>query len=443
MDQPYAFGSALTWMPYMALARQFGPLNEVGDPLQGYEWFFVRGVGMTSILVVLTAFLLIAWVLRETTGSVRAATLTLMMTTPLLFYQFQDPFYSHAASALATTLVMVVWWRNQDKVEANWPAVLLGICIGLTALVRWQNAIYVVLPGVTALLHVWEKRANRALLLRQGVSYLLAVGLAALAVFSIQFNIFRLFFGDWLTIPQGNSFMDFRGFWLKPVLFSTFRGLVPWMPVALPAIVGLLLNIKKRKAIAVPLLMMLLLSVYVNASTRDWFAGGGYGPRRFSSELMIFVVGYTWFLDWLKPQVKRFVAPILGAVLGWHQLILLRYGLPEKIGGRVRSMAPDFLWEDGGYVKFLAELGRFSQNVWLAPRDLFVFGGTPLDLWLRSDPLLRFHGWGFLWATLVWIGVCGLVWVVGWLLGRVSLQFRIIIILLVITLIHIWVFQAA
>ena len=89
--------------------------------------------------------------------------------------------------------------------------------------------------------------------------------------------------------------MDWTAPCLLPTLFSTYRGLLPWMPVTLFSVLGLFVLGKRQLRLAVPLLAVLLLELYVGASTRDWFGGGGFGPRRFISELPIFLVDYAGF----------------------------------------------------------------------------------------------------------------------------------------------------
>ena len=166
---------------------------------------------------------------------------------------------------------------------------------------------------------------------------------ACYSSFSIQLVLWKVYFNSWLTIPQGDFYVDYRPLAAAHPL-SPFRGLLPWMPVALPALIGLLLLARKNPYLVVPLFVVLLLALYVNASTRDWFGGGGYGPRRFTSELPIWALGYTALLAALAPRLRVWVGGLLAALLIVHQWILLAFGIPEELGGRVTSMAPTYTW---------------------------------------------------------------------------------------------------
>jgi hypothetical protein len=305
----------------------------------------------------------------------------LLFSTPLLYYLYREPLYSHGTSALVTGLVTLIWWRQSRRKPAVSQALLVGSLIGLSALVRWQHLVYLVLPASTAAfwwaaLPAGEKRAGGL----RALGYLAAVGAAALAVFSIQLAQWQLFYGTWLTVPQGGAYVDWRAPFWRPVLFSTFRGLLAWMPVVLLAALGLALRIRRQPRLVVPLLLVLLLETYVNSSTRDWFGGAGFGPRRYTSETVILVIGLAALLRALPGRIRRPAAVAGGLLLATHQWILLRYGLVEQIGGRNLSMYPTYQWVDGPYATFLSEVAGHLVDIVRAPADFFIQPGSPINL---------------------------------------------------------------
>ena len=120
------------------------------------------------------------------------------------------------------------------------------------------------------------------------------------------------------------------------------------------------------------------------ARARDWFAGGGFGPRRFTSELALLVIGYAALLDALPGRVRWWLAATAGVLLALHQWLLLRYGLAERLGGTVISMAPEFAWRETSLGEFAADLLAAADRAWQAPLDWLVFAGSPLDTLLRD-----------------------------------------------------------
>jgi hypothetical protein len=276
--------------------------------------------------------------------------------------------------------------------------------------VRWQHIVYAVLP-LSAIIAWWlsmpagERRpqAKRTVLL------LLMTGLGAAAVLALQLGHWRLQYGQWITVPQGATFMDWTAPYWQQVLFSSFKGLLTWMPVFFLALAGLLLQIKKHRRFLLPLLIVLLLQTYVNSSSNDWFGGGGYGPRRFTGELAILIIGYAGFLQWLPGRIRLLTGGILAGALVLHQWLLLRFGLDNEIGGRVLSMAPDYRWAESDYGSFLRQLGTHLAN--LAPRPLQI-------LHWPNSPLGRLYEGEFPTRHLAALALSGLFVALCWLLAR-------------------------
>ena len=385
----FAIGASLLWLPWLLLLRLAAPfIFDSGIGLSGYERFFVSNLATLSALF---GFLAILLSYRVAQGVLNrrlalAAAVTLMFVTPLLYYQFREPMYSHTASALAVSLSVFVWWRGHDQPGTAWQALGLGALIGLAGLVRWQNLAYLLLPFVSTLF-LWLRTSDwrKRQVWQPHLLYLLLTGVAALAVFSLQMAVWKVLYGSFITIPQGNSFIDWRATFLIPLLFSTFRGLLPWMPVFFLAIAGLLALSKRNPQLGLPLLLMLLLAVYINGSTPDWFAGGAFGPRRLTSELVLLVVGYAAFLQMLPKRIRSWAAVLLGIGLAFHQWILLRYGLAEKLGGRVMSMAPTFYWEEVPPARFVSDLFALVLRAWQRPLDFLILSNSPLDIILRKQ----------------------------------------------------------
>jgi hypothetical protein len=385
----FAVGTPLLWLPWLSVLRLAAPfVLPIGIGLTGYERFFVSNLATLSALF---GFLAIVLSYRVAQGVINhrlalASAVTLMFVTPLLYYQFREPMYSHTASALAVSLCIYVWWTHYDETGTACQALGLGALIGLAGLVRWQNLTYLLLPFVSTFVLWFRKNDWRNWqLCKPYLLYLLLTIAAGLAVFSLQMAVWQVLFGSFITIPQGNTFIDWRAPFLIPLLFSSFRGLLPWMPVFFLVVIGLLAISKRKPQLGLPLLLMLLLVIYINGSTRDWFAGSGFGPRRLTSELVIFVVGYAAFLQLLPQRIRSWGTVLLGIGLALHQWILLRYGLEEGLGGRVMSMAPTFYWEDISLTRFFSELSALALRAWQQPLDFMILSGSPLDMILRKQ----------------------------------------------------------
>lgn len=390
---PFAIGSGFLWLPLMATIRLAATI--IGLPAStGFEWYFLAPVATLSALAGLLAFYGAYRLAQHEAGRQAAlwATVTISFASPLIYYQFREPLYAHVPSALFNTLFVVFWWRTYLRIPSTREGLLTGFLLALTTLMRWQNAIYILLPVMSST-WAWLRQSRDAH--KNNASslplFLAATAGAFLLVFSIQFYVWHVHYGSWLTIPQGESFMTWQSPYLRELLFSPFRGLLPWMPVAILAFIGLVGKVRRNPRLIVPLLVLLIASTYVNASSRDWFAGGGYGPRRSAGELAIFVLGYAYLLRALPRRWRQIGGLFAAMLLSLHQWLLLRYALAEHIGGGVLSMAPTFEWSEVGYPEFIRQLGGHIPDLFRRPQDVFVFPGSPMHQLLLTHALPARH----------------------------------------------------
>ncbi len=384
----FAIGASLLWLPWFALiyglVRLAGLVGIGPQAITCYEWPFVWGMATASCIYgwigVLTGFRLA----RQLVGrwAALAASATVMFATPLVYYQFREPFYAHAASAMCVALFVAAWWRSSEQKEPRFSLVfLLGTLGGLAALVRWQNIAYLVLPGLTFFAAAWSAaRGRRWQAVRRSLFRILMVGLGASSVLTLQFAVWYVFYGRLLTVPQGSAFMEWSAPWLWHVLLSSFHGLLPWMPLVLPAAAGLVLLARRLPELSIPLLVAFLLQVYVNSCARDWFGAGGYGARRFSNALVILLIGYAALLAWRQEVWYRLLGIGLSALAVLHQWLILRYGFADGIGGHVVSMEPTYRWYATGNVQFVQQLLSYVPTALQNLPQALILSASPLSV---------------------------------------------------------------
>jgi len=338
-------GSAIVWAPlYLltALGAWLGFLAGLWPAPDGFSRAFQASAGFSGIAAATAG----AWLSFSTARAVVEqrsalfATLAVWFGSSAVYYSLVSPNYSHANSMFATALVVHAWWRTNGRQDAARYA-LLGAYVGFAALVRWQDAVFLLAPLADL---AWDLRGgpgrflDRAARASRNAAACMA---AALVVFSPQILAWWVIFGRPLLVPQGADFMR----WHEPhgidVLFSTFRGLFTWTPVVAAAVAGLLLLGSDRLRMAATLGLILLASWYANAAVADWWAGEAFGARRFVSCFPIFVLGLSALLA-RAPAAPAFRAAI-AALVGANLLLLLQYQLFLK-GWRDLAPYPDDLW---------------------------------------------------------------------------------------------------
>jgi hypothetical protein len=329
-------GSALLWSPFYAVAhlgvlvaRALGS----GIPADGLSWPYVAAACYASWLYGLLGLLLIHdGLVRFGAFPERIAALSvgaLALASPALYYLSLAPGFSHATSLGVVALLL--WFSlRAHALDERGPALrlgdwaLLGILGGLAAVVREQDGLFLVVPGVLLLAGAGRARKLEWILLRG-----LVLGVCAFAVFSLQLLAYRAVNGRF-----GPSHLVQRKMtWSSPhffeVLFDPGHGLFVWAPVLLLAAAGLVwLWAARRQALFGALLLGLLLQIWINGAVESWTQAGAFGSRRFVGATVLFAWGLAGLLRAASARVGLTAcAVVLGALVWWNVSLMVQFGL--------------------------------------------------------------------------------------------------------------------
>lgn len=364
-----SIGPALVSLPlYLATTAGLWASHQagLGPPPDGYDRILQASTGLSGIV----AATLGAWFAfvgaRRLYGAEAAiwAVLAVWLASPALYYSLVSPTYSHAASMLACGALVATWVSTLGTHTARRYAVL-GLLGGFTALIRWQDAIFLLLPALDAIWHASRHREGRGPARRygRGALHLSICGATAVLAFLPQMVAWTILYGSPVLVPQGEAFMRWTAPELQATLFSTYRGLVTWTPVVGLALVGLALVPVKHRVAGLGLLAVFGITWYVNASVADWWGGEAFGARRFVSCLPAFVIGLAALVDRLGWNSRR-LAIASGMVTVHTLLLLVQYQAFLK---GLRHIAP---YPDTPYALWLArfvvpvDLARWLWSTW-------------------------------------------------------------------------------
>ncbi len=330
----FAVGSAVLWSPLYVLAHGFTlAARAAGWPLaaDGYAPQYVWAASLGSAGWALAA-LLLTYRLGCRLFSPRVAalaTLAVWLASPLVFYTFSHPLMSHANDAFAYALLVTDWQRT--RANSAWRAAAArGAAAGLCALVRLQNAVFLIPLFAGILAQGVARRSGRWLAVSLG-ALLVGWGLA----FSPQLAVWRVVFGRWIVLNPYDTGGGPTFTWLCPhileVLFSTNRGLFVWTPLILPALSGLVPLARCDRRLAGLLGLNFVLQLYVVASWRWWGGSASFGQRFFSNMLPAFGLGLGAWLERLSRARVRFGWCVATCVLFvvWNGLLVVRYALGD------------------------------------------------------------------------------------------------------------------
>jgi len=240
----------------------------------------------------------------------------------MAWYLVKEPSMTHAPSMAAVAAFAWLWAATRDKRSLTQWA-LLGLLAGFMSLIRWQNVLFAILPGIDALSQL--RRGDRDQIKATVIGG--ALFLAALFVgFLPQMLAWKAIYGTWIArSPVGPQVR-----WLDPhlvdILWSARNGLFSTTPLLYLGALGLIVLTFSRPALGAPLLAGLAVMIYFNACIQDWWGSAGFGGRRFDGTIPLFALGLAAFIDAVARVVQRHavaaVVSILGVLVVWNAALM-------------------------------------------------------------------------------------------------------------------------
>jgi hypothetical protein len=337
-------GSALLWAPFYAIADLYViTARAAGSAIarDGYSHPYVAAVAYGSAVygfAALALSLLAAVRLLDVSpGRALAAAIVIWIGTPLLFYMYLAPVFAHATSAFSVALFVTVWLA----VRQTWSLrglVALGAVGALMVMVREQDATYLIGPAID---FTWQSvRSSRAALVRAAVA-----GAVAVLTFGVVF------------VPQALAYLSLNGavrpsrlvtrkiYWHSPhafqILLSPEHGYFIWTPLAIVAMVGLVLAIRRLwnsaaqdandaqnlKPLALSLAATVVAQIYLLGGLDSWTSAGGFGQRRFVGTTILLVIGMAALLDAAsRGRRLNILTPILALAIYWNLAFMALFG---------------------------------------------------------------------------------------------------------------------
>jgi hypothetical protein len=325
-------GTAVLWSPlYLVTHAALLAGRAMGATVapDGLSKPYVASACYASALYGFLGFLLIHSALRRYGGcrdvTAALAAVALWLGTPALYYMTIAPGFSHASSLFAVSLLVWLWLRCREQGGGSVGAwLVVGAAGGLAGLVREQDALFLAAPGLWLLFETARRRDWG-----WGLRRALALGSAALVVFTPQLVVYKVLNGQFRPSRMVSGKLDFSSPHFLQVLFDPGHGLFVWTPLLLVAALGLLWAMARRRdGIAALLAFTFLLQVWINGSLYTWTQGGSFGSRRFVAATPIFAWGLGVLLTCLVPRVGRLVAAgVLAAFVWWNVSLIVQFGL--------------------------------------------------------------------------------------------------------------------
>jgi hypothetical protein len=333
-------GTAILWSPFYAVGHLAAVLT--GEPRDGYSHPYIVAVTWASAIYGFAALLLTWSVVRQIVGRGAVATMTVAVGTPLIFYMYVAPGFSHACSAFAVSLFLWTWLR----VRTSWSVrglIALGLTGALLPMVREQDVFFLAGPAIDFVRSMaFAHRADDARAKDSGrLADRLRAAAAGVLVFALAYLPQLLAYQALNGHPTPTRLVMRKMTWTSPhllgVLISPQHGFFIWTPLAALACAGLVLLAAGRveavhrdaRWIALLAVVMIALQAYVSGCVESWTVAGSFGQRRFVAVTPLIALGLAAITPSISASRPRRWLAGAALVLGiwWNLGLMAQFGL--------------------------------------------------------------------------------------------------------------------
>ncbi|MDP2728661.1 MAG: hypothetical protein Q8P59_14125, partial [Dehalococcoidia bacterium] len=305
-------GTSLLWIPFFLLAHGIAFVaNMLGFPISmnGYSLPYLALVGWGSTLYAFLALTLTYLICRDYFSKAASllAVLALWFGSSLFDYMYLETTMSHSADLFVAALFLYVYCRT-ERVWGIGRWTLLGLLGGLLAITRFQNVVYLVVPGLLLIRELaiglsrarWDKAGEAALKSATFALY-----------FAIPWILETILFRALVTKDMVGRLLGPEGMFAVSVsqvveaLFSMRDGLFTITPIVAFAVMGVAFFYRKDRALFFFLAVPALLQLLIASSFTYRFWGPHFGMRYLINPIPLFILGLAALLDkrWIPLKV--------------------------------------------------------------------------------------------------------------------------------------------
>jgi len=323
----FPIGPGLLWLPFFGFAHSSTfvvNLFGIPLPLDGYSVLYHFFICLGSIFYGFLGLLFLYKINRLFfEGNIAAISVTtIFLSTNLLNYFIFEQTMPHIMSMFSVALFAYLCLRDYGR-KTMQAYIYLGLSAGLMIMVRYQNALFMILPLFELIFLSFgrDRPCNDILIsVRNGILCIVVLALALVP----QFVVWKVLYGNFVVYTYSGEGFNFLSPKLMETLFSSRHGLISWTPIILLALGGYLLYFRESRRIYWALLTCFLLQWYINSSWHVWWFGNSFGGRAFINCTFIFTIG-------LSAVIKRFynkkiyLSVLFTALIMWNFLFTAQY----------------------------------------------------------------------------------------------------------------------
>lgn len=268
----------------------------------------------------------------------RVAAAAAVLCGPMLFYGLFNPSMAHAVSFALVVGLTHFWlqaWRSGTRYM---DMVAVGSILGVAAVVRYQNALFAVLP-VCLVLFDWRRAGFRRAASNAAVGMIAtAVPIALLLIGQLELRT-----TESGTVVAASYPVDLTSPFFMNVLFSCRHGAFYWAPVLAVGAIGLIVASVRRTGWAMVMVIAVVVQAYLIGGLglatdgevvqsknwlTHWSGAPSFGMRYLAECAPMFALGLAAILNDTKRHIRMgVVIAVVTAFAAWNGLLVIAYGL--------------------------------------------------------------------------------------------------------------------
>jgi hypothetical protein len=361
-------GSAILWSPAFLLAHGAVLLARlVGSDVaaDGYSWPYITAICFASLLYGLVGLLLCYRIARRYTSiwAATAASLICWLASPLLFYMYISPPWSHTGGLFSVALFIWYWLHTgAERSLRQW--LLLGLLGGLMVMNREQLGLFLLLPAIEGVWHYWrlaraQRWAEAGRVLGKHSAFLLIFVLSIVPQLTAYIVLNGRIGPSEVVLeklrhvpadPYAHGFLGSGHFWdtlvdarPSPATGRSFaHGALLWTPVWALSLIGLFALWRRQRFLLLLLGSVLFAQIWVNGRFgTTWHLSGAFGFRRLIEATPIFVLGAALLID--RVRLPHSAWSVIGVLLvAWNIGLVFQWTV---LGNRDRELRRGLVWE--------------------------------------------------------------------------------------------------
>ncbi len=319
----WPMGTGICWIPFLVLARFvewialfFGAGGEAAGLTWLSKWIVTFGAAMVYSGGTIWLSYRLCRIERISHSSAIWAAALIGLGSSFTYHVYVNAADSHPPSAFFIALFLFL--RHQYQEEGRvWHGFLCGCAIGMAALVRPHNLLFILIPIIEEALS-----SKTSCCLKKRIADWAGLFLGVGLTFSPQTLVWKLLYGSWFALPRSGDVL-----WTQPeiynTLFSDYHGMISWSPLFGIGLLGLFLS-KRGAVFAIPALLQL----YIYSCNLAWWSGGSFGNRRMIGCTPLFIIGLAFLFDAI-PKIWLKCIAVLAAL--WTVSLLI-----AEVGGTIQ-----------------------------------------------------------------------------------------------------------